>query len=298
MSTEQTARPDTQPVGFGTHIGLALVLAFTLGLGVVLMIGAGNLLSSGGHGGAAALAGICGLALEIIGLWLAYRAYGGHRGRKTGPGLANAPWMERKDWASGRMVDPQIGRVIFLYLFLACWLGGFIVIGTVNFDKILAGMDDGVAPWLAGGFLLLVTATLINLALKMTHAWLRVGEGVLILDTLPGHIGGAFKARLVTRMARAPETEIRADLSCIRASAKPDAMDGDSMIWWDALTIAPKSMRRSKEGLAMPVNFAIPADLPETGPDVTWQLRISSLDPRADFMLFEWAVPVFEARRR
>lgn len=210
---------------------------------------------------------------------------------------SDAPWMVRKDWASGRMVDPQVGRVIFLYGFIACWLGGIAFIGTVNFDKIVVGMSTGVVPWLAAGFLLLMTASTINLALKLTRAWLNVGEGVLILDTLPGRVGGAFKARLVTRMDKAPETEMRADLSCIRVSSDANAVDGDTMVWWDAMTIAPKSMRKTKEGLSMPVSFAIPQDLPETGPSVSWQLRMSSLDPNADFMLFEWDVPVFAMGR-
>ena len=282
-------------------LALNAILVLMVLFGLVLLVGAINFARAGGHPGFVTIVVLCACFVGGAGLALLYRTHFMARiiaAREAAiveryPGQ---PWMLNPDWASGQINDPQFGRVIFLVIFIVGWVGGIAFVGFVNFNKILPELQASPGAWVAAAFFALITIMAINMAIKFASSWLRIGNGLLRLETLPGRIGGQFKAKLETRLRHRPASGLEADLTCLRrlpATGRRPAQNEEETLWWQRVTIPAAQMRLTRQGMVISVVFEIDDDLPESGETVDWKLRISSGGGAEQFLLFEWVVPIY-----
>jgi len=309
----QNARPSLAPGWPYALLANALMIGTAL-FGLLMLLNLGNIQQQGVHPVMVGLVLVFGAFLLSVSL---HRLYIMHFASKVDAFRNSAmaarypgqPWMLDPAWAKGRMVDTQIGRVVFLALFCVFWCGGIGFVVSQNFAEISTTLRAEPLHWLAAGFFALMTACALNVFLKMTRSWLRVGAGALVMDTLPGRIGGSFKARVETRLKAKPRASLQVDLTCKRkwhadrTASRPTRAPDEETLWWDMIKVTPAQMRKTKAGLVVPFEFALPADLPESGAedyssDIMWTVRITSVDGGDEFILYEWTVPVFRKGKR
>ncbi|MDB5588073.1 MAG: hypothetical protein JWP26_3043 [Devosia sp.] len=309
MSISPNSRKSAPQAGWPAIAANGLLTAAMV-FGVILLIGAVNMLKAGEP--PLAIAAVAAAAM-FSGGFGAYRLYLLHlsdqvtaaREAAIAARYPDQPWMLNPTWAKGRLVDSQIGRIVFLWLFCAGWCGGIVIILVQRKDAVIAALSswDRWGNWALGAFFILMTLMALNLAVKRTRLWLRMGGGVLVIDPLPGRLGGQFKARLETRLRKPPTVPIRIELTCTRRGYRRDGRPGNTeeQVWSAVEMVEPAKLRRAPAGVVVPVAFGLPAELPQTGSeagatDIVWTLRIATA-AKTGAMRHSWPVPVYRASR-
>jgi hypothetical protein len=288
-------------VALNAILGTLVILAALLLVGAAHLVGAGCRME-------ASIVSACGLFVGVAGVGLLYHLHvkaplQAARNAELKKQFPDQPWMLNPQWAKGHIDDPQIGRVIFMIVFIIGWIGGIAFIGVVNFDQIMLELQASPSAWITAAFFTSITAGVVNVAMKVTLSWATVGNGILRLETLPGSIGGRFAAKLETRLRHRPAQGLQVDLVCLRLASRVanTSRDYDAEPIWSQTSLAsPKQMRKAGQGLTIPISLQIADDLPESGSEnrdgcVEWRLRVSSIGGDQP-VLFEWPVPIYDLR--
>lgn len=213
------------------------------------------------------------------------------------------PWMLNPQWASGTLVDRPIGRILFHLVFMIGWVCAITLVVSRNWSQISFALQHQASAWLLAAFFALLTATVFNLLFQSGAQGWRIGSAMLVLNTIPGRVGGAFEAHFTCRLPPDAPKRLTATLTCDCRTARtpPFAhrVDKDHMLWWQENEITP---RRSKGRLVADVQFDVPDDLPESGiqanlDDIVWMLRIDTGSRTKAPLNFQWEVPVFATDR-
>ncbi len=221
----------------------------------------------------------------------------------------NRPWMERQDWAARRVVYSDASAAIFSWIWVIGWCSAIGLIVGLNLQRIrLALSQSWVDVVLASAFAL---ATLVGLqiAIKSTLAWWRFGRSTLRIDTLPGYVGDRFRGKLQTRLRPAARDNLKISLVCESVRWVDSGFGKNKKRRLEARTLSETSTlfdaRRlftSRNGVNMPIDIAIPPDLPGSSADdrgngVRWRLAVNATNTSNAPFACTFEIPVYDRRR-
>lgn len=203
--------------------------------------------------------------------------------------IDDKPWLARKDWAA---------RTVHVFLRVR---GFTVVLIAVSFG--LPGLAAAVLATDAASkafgivFVVFTIACFINWLLAT-----RFGPPVCILETLPGVIGGWFKARVEVDLPYIPAEGVTVTLANVTMY---DDSYAHSDVWSAACSVPASALVRSgNDRYSIPVRIAIPVRgkvpyVPITAPYSSqgeWHLTVSAKMPLKDFKA-TFSVPVFATDR-
>lgn len=290
-----------------------LLLVLMVGFGAMLLVGS---VSSAREGVSPALVGLLalfGLFIGGVGLHRIYFLYFRllavqWREAEIMRRYPGQPWMLNPIWARGTIVDRTIGQVIFLWIFLVGWFSGIAFVVSEKQVAIEQAFADHPLKSAAFSFFFgLITLMAIGLTVRTTLSWLRIGDGILTLDTLPGVTGRRFAAKFRTRSPRRLMMPLTIELRCMRHDAglrKPGGRDTrrtmPSLLYSDDIALRPEEWTAGAKGDFAALSFDLPAGVPASDPKtgIVWTLRLSSNSPTGVLVLFNFAVPVYRAGSR
>jgi len=133
-------------------------------------------------------------------------------------------------------------------------------------------------------------------AVKRTRAWRRYGKVWLDLETNPAILGGKLVATIRAATVFPVDALASLRLVCVHRSHTKSFVSGYTQNLWEA------SKDSSVSNGDVRVEFELPADLPESDPDipkgrtwVTWDLLVTVKSAAATFS-GQFEVPVFKKR--
>lgn len=285
--------------GWGTIIGLQLILGAMALFCLMLALGSVNMVLLEGNYLGAVLVAACTAGLGWPTFFLLCRFYRVLAGEEPDPPNAKPA---NANWATGVLRDPQVGKVVLPLIVLAAFVGGGTFVGIHNAGKIAYNIKYNGIPWLFVGFMGLMMLTLVNWIVKLTVSWLRYGEGELKLSHGPGRLGERFEAQFIVPGKTRIKSGLRAELTCHLYDFRHRRTDHEGhtadLLWWHAVDIDADKVGRAI-GKTLPIRFNIPADLPPSGIDdlsreAEWTLQITSEAGALDMVHFQWTVPVLE----
>lgn len=210
-----------------------------------------------------------------------------------------APWMRRKDWASGWIRSRGVAPLVLWWVVAGLWNGSMLIL--INFFWGDPGEEDVVKVL---SLFELIGLGIFVWAVRRTWAWLRYGGSVLEMASTPGVIGGMLEGRIHTGIKTFPAKPIRIVLTCLRRRVVTRGVRGrketdttTDTLWQVDRSVAVEEFTRGLRGLTIPLHIAIPFGLPgsdSSDPDneIHWQLVVAGDMPGIDFRA-EFLVPVF-----
>lgn len=198
------------------------------------------------------------------------------------------PWRWREDWAAGMIRSHSRKQAIGTLIFAIMWLS----ISTIAAAGALLGGNK--PPLIA---ILLVTLfegiglALIIWAVRDLRVAKRYGGAVLHLTSTPGVIGGTLAGVITLPDYAEPNDAYRIELACER-TVRSGKRTRRVKEWARELLLDPKKLPARRDGVQIPVLFAIPYGLPPSEYPVTWTLRMRAKQPGVDVDV-PFTVPVF-----
>jgi hypothetical protein len=213
-----------------------------------------------------------------------------------------APWLWRKDWASGRIEDAGRVTMWVAWVFAGIWN----LIGLpVGFMGVREALEKGNTMALLALLFPLVGFALLVWAARATARHRRYGVSVFEMEAVPAPLGHGLTGVVRTSSPLAVPEGFRVVLSCIRRVTRgsgKNSSTSESILWQEERTVAGRT-GRAPEGMTttVPVAFALPADgqpCDDSNPRdrVLWRLEVSASVPGVDYgSAFE--VPVFRTAK-
>ncbi|HEU5303725.1 MAG TPA: hypothetical protein VFU40_03690 [Gemmatimonadales bacterium] len=208
------------------------------------------------------------------------------------------PWLWRRDWASGRIIDVGRSKAVSALMFTLLWnLVGL----PAGYFGVRAALTEGNHAALVGLLFPVVGAGLLVWAARATIRYRKYGISHLQLSTIPGIIGRSLAGAVSVPGSVLPPDGFRATLSCIRrvTTGSGDSRSTAEHILWQDERKVQGTVARIPAGTVtnIPVAFRLPADATVTDGSnprnaVIWRLQLSAAVPGVDYdAAFE--VPVF-----
>ena len=206
------------------------------------------------------------------------------------------PWRWRPDWASGVIRCAHAHSAMFLWAIACVW--------NLLSAPILWAVPEEFAKenhLIAVGLLFpTVGVGLLVLAIRETLRWRRYGRSDLVLDTLPGVVGGRFAGTVQLGASVGTEGAFETTLSCVRirvSGAGKNRSRREDLLWQDEDRLEASACQGGPRGTAVPIAFSIPAgqqpSSPEPGRDIVeWRLDVRATIPGIDYQA-RFVVPVF-----
>jgi hypothetical protein len=216
------------------------------------------------------------------------------RGRVVFEDHRNQPWLAREDWASRRLVSEQSALATvffsgFLLVFFAIIAVLLVLLG--RHLEVESGMVHGqVWGFVAAGLLTAAAIhTLVSRVRSHGTAWSRVKFSCR-LETLPGVIGGWFKAQVEADLPAAPESaSVR--LAFLEGETEGGAPTG---IWSVVYDLGNSDLITIGDGrFRIPVRFQIPRRLAEFTDRPRWVLTTSVKLSRQTSHKGSFVVPIY-----
>ncbi len=291
-------RSASPALGFGCL--LLFMAPFAMG-GVIAGVQAVRLAAAGDYGQAAFL-GIFALTFGGVGIGGMVAAAFGRRKAVETAALASrhpeAPWLWRKDWASGRIADSTRGTMWGAWAFAALWN---LISVPGSYLAAREALQEGNQAALIALVFPLVGIGLLVWAVKATLRYRRYGVSSFELTTKPGVVGRSLTGTLHTTTALRPPEGFRVVLSCLRRVTRGSGKNrstSESVLWQEERHVPGQVSRQaSGMGVVVPVAFGIPADAEpceRSNPSdcVLWRLEASASVPGIDYAS-SFEVPVF-----
>ena len=226
-------------------------------------------------------------------LGLVFYSWRDDQRRTTKTSGTQKAWQSRADWADGIVVwsDRKYGRP------LNAVAGAMLLISAPSFLISSRAVLAGNALALLGIIPAAISLLTQRRAGKMLARSRRFGDSILHLDTLPGVIGGEFRA--VIRPQRLPESPdgYQLTLTCTESSRSSGDDGSTTTSLWENEQTVVRELQDASGLLAIPVQFYIPYDAPATELDPsldrrTWSLSVKSLTAGHSYQA-AFEVPVF-----
>lgn len=210
----------------------------------------------------------------------------------------DAPWMQDKEWASGRIRSHAGAATAGLWI-MAVLANGLSWTVMILFWRA----DERDFVKVAALFCALALFLLLAAAWQ-TWGWLRHGNSILELGAAPGVIGGKLEGVIHTRLSALPGKPIQVTLTCnrqfrskaVRGSGEADRIN-TAVLWQADRNVPAARLTQGPDGLSCPFCIQIPYGLPGSekprgGDGILWRLGASCDVPGIDFVT-EFLVPVF-----
>lgn len=208
----------------------------------------------------------------------------------------DAPWLWRREWAEGVLLDQLAPGALFLFLFALVWNGISIPLLVVVFRN--AQRHD---PKIL--FALLFPAIGVGLIAAAGYQILRrqkYGVSRCRLDRVPVTPGSEFRGEIETRIEETAGHGVVLRLTSIRRTTTGSGKNRsttEAILWRDEQTVGSAWLARSPVGTRVPFRFTLPADAQPTDErnpsDVfLWRLDVSADVEGIDFAA-RFELPVF-----
>ncbi len=206
-------------------------------------------------------------------------------------------WRSVKDWQTGRIRSNAKGIIWIALLF------GIVFIG-LSLPAVLAIPDElqkgNKAILLVLMFPVVGVVAMVTF-LRALLAWRTFGVTELILDPLPGSLGGDFGGRIETNIPYRPENEFKATLNCQRkytTGSGKERSTSTRTIWQrEGLAHTRRGLNNKTE---LQIRFSVPGHLPATERPSSdfhlWTLQVECKLPGIDFNR-SFMVPVVDTGR-
>lgn len=217
----------------------------------------------------------------------------------SGRNFPNEPWLWNPEWTQGRILPFEkpgtiTGSITGYWIVAILALGTFHLIPQATRGEPL--WPVGAVFWGLGLLLGLFGFIALYMAVKRTRAWRRYGKVWLDLETNPAILGGKLVATIRAATVFPADALASLRLVCLHSSHTKSFVSGYTQNLWEA------SKDTSVSNGEVRVEFDLPADLPESDPDipegrtwVTWDLLVMVKSADATFS-GKFEVPVFKKR--
>lgn len=202
----------------------------------------------------------------------------------------NEPWKSREDWARGIIPSAQKSQAKVLIFMAAVFnlFSCFMLWMAATKPRLGPGEIAVVAFWV------LMSLGLAAAALHQFLVWRKFGRSVLVLETIPGVVGGQIRATVKANVLLELRSPARVTLSCAVPMRK-----SDMVLWQEETLIHQEAFRHNHSGTLIPVAFNIPADgrpteIADGRTSLYWMISVSAEAKGADYQA-AFHVPVFKS---
>ncbi|HEY1717232.1 MAG TPA: hypothetical protein VGH42_02935 [Verrucomicrobiae bacterium] len=212
---------------------------------------------------------------------------------KTGAAKSDdeKPWLERKDWADGRVASSSRKAALLLWIFVAFWCG---ISGVISLFIIPRGNH---AAFIA---LTVIGLALIFFTLNTTLAWRKFNRSIFEMATVPAALGGTLQGEIRVKTKLQPQHGLHLCLSCVRRTTtgkSNNPQKTEKILWQDEKWLRADLPQTDLNVTGIPVYFKLPGDLPGStaslGDGIHWKLEVSATLRGPNFAA-AFEVPVFK----
>ncbi|GHC13359.1 hypothetical protein [Cerasicoccus arenae] len=245
---------------------------------------------------------IMGTFFALVGAGIIYAAFASHKKGKKAVKLAaehpNAPWLHRRDWAEGRIVDSNKVGFIFVLIFAVFW-NAIAWAATIGVFKEGSNADEA-ARYVVLLFPL-VGLGLAYAAIYQLMRWRKFGSSAFDMAEVPGVIGGSLGGIILTKVNVRPEKGFHLSLRNIKevvTGSGKNRSTNVTVLWESEQWVKEDALADDPTQSAIPVLFNIPfsCSSPEnvsSSVTIKWELKVKAEMPGVDYQsTFE--VPVFK----
>ena len=205
-------------------------------------------------------------------------------------GAERKPWLARREWRERRIICYGGPRECYFALAVAGFGLPAFFLGWVGVGKMREGDPDGLPLVLGAGLVGGIFAVIALMWIRRR----RFGDSVCHLETLPGVIGGWFKASAEARLPGEVAPPVQVTLRNVQMLGRVPVTR-----WEKTYRVSPARLTHLQgHRYLVPVRFKIP---PDGGNFATWSwwwgggwvLGVAGELPGMDFSAF-FSVPIFE----
>lgn len=205
------------------------------------------------------------------------------------------PWLWRQEWTSRRLSDQSRSGAFVLWGFALLWNAITSPVFIYIPDQIRKGH---LLAWIGVLFPLAGALLLIN-AVRLTIRRLRFGGSTLLLDAVPVPVGGVLRGTVEVPHSLSRVSGVKIRLVAL-AKRRHGGSTSDSIACHEEREIHPSMLRLTGEGVAIPIEIAVPDDAPATDTSdsalqVFWRLDVHAAVPGVDYHA-AFDIPVFRSR--
>jgi len=200
--------------------------------------------------------------------------------KSAAPQTSEKPWLERKEWAAGRITSGARKSVVLLWIFVLFWLAVSTVITVL---VVPPEWHRGNHAALIALIFPLVGLAVLVFAFNTTRAWRRFGKSYFEMAAMPGALGGTLEGMIQVNTRLRPEHGLHLRLNCLRRSTTGTGNSRsttEKILWQDEKWLRADLPQTDLNATGIPVYFKLPADQPEStiavGDGTHWKLEASA----------------------
>ncbi|MHC4886569.1 MAG: hypothetical protein ACYTGH_15950 [Planctomycetota bacterium] len=209
----------------------------------------------------------------------------------------DTPWLQKPEWADGRIKSSGKGTLWGIFLFTLIWNA----ISAPVLFAVPSEMEKGNTAILIGLLFPLIGFVMIGYLIREVIRWRKYGQSVFEITPLPGVLGGPLSGVIYTGVNVVPEDGFHLHLRCARTvttGSGKNRSTSERTLWDHEMTVDRDLLVDDPTRSAIPILFALPYDQPESslsteGSPVAWKLKVSAATPGVDYEA-EFEVPVFK----
>ena len=210
------------------------------------------------------------------------------------------PWLWKADWAAGTIRSGSKKRLQISVLLALFWNLGSLPVLLFIPGEIRGGNQ---AAWIAMLFPA-IGVGLILWAARRVLIWIKYGESIFQMASVPGVIGGPLSGVARTKVHLRHADGFRVALKCLQQKTTRSGKRSTTTtttLWEDSRVITRELLEADFSQSAIPVQFAIPFNLaatspPGDNPKITWRLTVSAKVPGVDYSA-NFDVPVYKTAK-
>jgi len=207
------------------------------------------------------------------------------------------PWLNREDWASGRIASGSRKSVLLIWIFTLFWNA---VSAPVVFLGLPAELHKGNYAILIALLFPIVGVGMIFYAANATLAWRKFGQSIFEMAAVPAALGGTLEGEIQVITRLQPKHGLHLRLSCIRQTTTGGGKNRhteEKILWQDEKWLGADLPQTDLNATGVPIFFKLPADQPESivgsGDGIHWRLEASAKLRGPNFHA-TFDVPVFK----
>ena len=203
------------------------------------------------------------------------------------------PWLQNPHWASGTIPANSKAGALAMWIFAIIWNAISLPVGFI----VPQEFADGNKLALIGLLFPLVGVGLLMAAIVATLRWRKYGKMQLVLNPLPGVIGGTVRGAIQVPTVVQVEKHVELTLSCgkmVTTGSGKNRSTSRHVQWQGDRLVSPSELVRTHQTL-IPVEFTVPASCSPTDPDakIDWKLDVRAQTPGLD-LAAQFELPVFQ----
>jgi len=207
------------------------------------------------------------------------------------------PWLNRQDWADGRITSSSRRVVLLLWIFVIFWN---LISAVITLAVLSHTLHSGNHSALIALIFPVVGIVVLIFAVNTTLAWRRFGQSIFEMAAVPAAPGGTLGGEIQVKRKLQPQHGLHLRLSCLRRTTGGSGNNRsttEKILWQDEKWLRADLPQADLNATGIPVFFKLPGNLPEStaaaGDGIHWRLEAAAQLRGPNFhAAFE--VPVFK----